>query len=383
MIEIGQILSIINEKALFFQGKEKYYINHSLSIGNKEVGKMFTFILVEKFRATGILYNPDGEYKLIGFRFYNGILFPFFKNKKGDIIAISLWQIDFNNYIIGDFYDLNLIKYYIGVNSVDYLPSNKTSNNVKVTLLNKFGHGYLALYNENSIFIKNDINLDNYLGKPIYIDLYPSFWASRGILGEEYPNVLNSNAQFYLTNNENRISTVIINNNLHIILSGYILNSNNIGKTLNIDYGIVNFLEPLNLTPTLNNSGYELITINKSLYNGNNSVYVFRNSQNFKEIIYVKTLFNIDLNNRLGSFFDLKVDPFYQLLSFSPSNEIKDSSYLLKEIFYSKSNLCSFIKDNNKIYVNIKGFSFNPSQIGEYFELSIFPFIIADILDVN
>lgn len=111
MIEIGQILSIINEKALFFQGKEKYYINHSLSIGNKEVGKMFTFILVEKFRATGILYNPDGEYKLIGFRFYNGILFPFFKNKKGDIIAISLWQIDFNNYIIGDFYDLNLIKY--------------------------------------------------------------------------------------------------------------------------------------------------------------------------------------------------------------------------------------------------------------------------------
>lgn len=380
----GQILDLKTSTELFFQPQgtnEKYYVGHLLNIGELNVGKTFTFDLIPEYRAVSIFKNAEGEYKLIGILSNNsGILYPIFRSKSGEILAISEKVETFNNFILGDSFDLSLVEVFKGFNVFNNLPANKTSSNVEVLVLNKIYNGYLALYNNKTIFLSTNTNLDSFIGLPILLDIYRKFWVSEGGIGTSLASVKTIDAIFNLTDKNLGISIVLIDNQPLVFKSGNILNSNNSGLTLTIDYLPIQFSEFNSFLPAPKNTGYELVNILKSS-SGKNPLYTFVNATDSTDVRAIKFLDPIDLNNRLGSFFTFKSSEYYLLTGLTPSDN--KSEFQLKQIFKSSSKIYVFLKEGKTYYVNGENFDIAPSLVGKYFEITYIPFIVGKINNVN
>ena len=112
MIETGKILELIDNDHFVFQGKtDKLWVGHMSSIGQLEVGKNVTLNLIERFRANSFFKNPLGNYKLVNnFKSFRGEgqFLIFNKRNENKQINITISSLDFNNNILGDFFDLSL-----------------------------------------------------------------------------------------------------------------------------------------------------------------------------------------------------------------------------------------------------------------------------------
>ena len=379
----GQILDLKTSNELFFQPQgtnEKYYLGNLLNIGELNVGKTFTFDLVPEYRAVSIFKNAEGEYKLIGILTNNnGILYPIFRSNSGEILATSEKVESFNNYILGDFFDLSLVEIFKGFNVFNNLPANKTSSNVEVLVLNKLQNGYLVLYNGKTVFLSTCTNLDSFIGLPILLDIYRKFWVSEGNIGTSLALVKKTDAIFNLTDKNLGLSIVLIDKKPYVFKSGNILNTNNSGLTLTIDYLPTQFSEFKSFFPAPANTGYELVNILKS--SSGNPLYTFVNANDSTDVRAIKFLDPIDLNNRLGSFFTFESSEFYLLVELSPSTDT--TTFQLKQIFKSSSDVFVFSKEGKTYYVNGENFDIAPSLVGKYFIIEYIPYIVGKINDVN
>ena len=384
LVVTGQILDLKTPKELFFQPQgtnEKYYVGHLLNIGELNVGKTFTFDLVPEYRAVSIFKNAEGEYKLIGILTNSeGILYPVFRSKSGEILIISEKVETFNNFILGDSFDLSLVEVFKGFNIFNNLPSNKTSSNVEVLVLNKLQNGYLALYQDKTIFLSTGANLDGFIGLPILVDIYRKFWVSEGNIGTSLASTKRSDAIFNLTDKNLGINIVLIDKKPYVFKSGNILNTNNSGKVLTIDYLPIQFSEFNSFLPASVNTGYELVAILKSS-RGKSPLYTFVNATDSTDVRAVKFLDPIDLNNRLGSFFEFQSSEYYFLTGLTPS--IDTTTFQLKQIFKSSSKIYVFSKEGKTYYVNGENFDIAPSLVGKYFVIEYIPYIVGKIDDVN
>jgi len=382
-IVTGQILDLKTPKELFFQPRgtnEKYYLGNLLNIGELNVGKTFTFDLVPEYRAVSIFKNAEGEYKLIGILTNSeGILYPIFRSKSGEILAISEKVESFNNFILGDSFDLSLVEIFKGFNVFNNLPSNKTSSNVEVLVLNKLQNGYLALYQDKTVFLSTSVNLDSFIGLPILLDIYRKFWVSEGNIGTSLASTKKTDVIFNLSDKNLVLSIVLIDKKPYVFKSGNILNTNNSGLTLTIDYLPTQFSEFKSFLPAPANTGYELVSILKS--SSGIPLYTFVNATDSSDVRVIKFLDPIDLNNRLGSFFTFESSEYYLLVELSPSTDT--TTFQLKQIFKSSSKIYVFSKEGKTYYVNGENFDIAPSLVGKYFVIDYIPYIVGKIIDVN
>jgi len=301
-IVTGEILDLKSSTNLFFQPRntnEKYYLGHLSDIGELNVGKTFTFDLIPEYRAISIFKSPNGNYKLIGIFGNNAdFLYPIFKSRDGSIISISEQVDTFNNFILGDFFDLSLVEVYKGSNVFNNLPANKTSANVEVLVLNKFQTSYLVLYDGKTIYLSSDTNLDVFIGKTILVNIYRKFWVLKGVIGTSLTSTKKTNAIFNLTDKKLGIKIVLIDNLPYVFKTGVILNTNNNGKILDIDYVPIKFTEFNSFLPALPNTGYELVSILNSS-TGKTPLYTFVNTKDLSDVFAVKFLDPIDLEQRV------------------------------------------------------------------------------------
>ena len=396
-IVTGQILKIYNSEHFFFQPEntnEAIYIGHDSDIGELEVGKTFTVNLLPRYTPSYFFKNPKGNYKLIDMRISTGsikdnnyYLFLYFKIRdNNDIIQISVGdEYNFNNFILGDYFDLELIEDYKGFNVFNNLPENKTSENKEILIIQNFKQKYcLASYDNKIIFLTTKTDLDSFIGKPILVDLYRKYLSSySGIfIGTNYYSGVNANAQFILTDNTLKLSLVNIENKPYILETQSILNTNNSGKILNLDYFPIKYTEFRNFTPTTDNTGYELLNI--QLDASELVLYLFKNTADPNDLFALRFLDPIDLNNRYGSFFNFKPSPYYLLTETTPTTDT--TSYLLKQIFSSSNSnypIYEYTKNGESYYVNGENFDIATSLVGKYFDIGFIPYIAGTIKDVN
>lgn len=378
MIQTGQIVDLQNKDAFYFKGNEpeRKIFYHLLSIGELNVGKTFTFDTVPIYRSQSIFKNANGNYKLIGIRKGDGILYPFFKHKNGEEVVISIKSETFNDFILGDFFDLILIPVFTGRNVFNNLPANKTSTNVEVIILDKMQDGYLALYGERTIFLYVFSNLDIFIGESILLDVYENFWVKFGNIGSMLYSPKLVTSTFEVTSQPRDITAVSIDNKPYIFYSRYLFNTNNSGLSTDIRFWPLKFADLSSFRSAPPNTGYQLISITYAKY----PVYGFVNSADPTDVFTASFSNSIDLNNRLGSFFNLNTFPYSLLLGQTPTKDT--SAYLLKQI-YEPAGIYIYIRNGETFAVNSQNFDVSSAVVGQYFDLKLTPYIFGTVDDVN
>jgi hypothetical protein len=348
--------------------------------------------LVSRYTSSYFSKNPKGNYKLIDMRISTGsikdnnyYLFLYFKIRDNDdIIQISVnKEYNFNNFILGDSFDLGLIEDYKGFNVFNNLPENKTSENKEILIIQNLKKNYcLASYDNKIIFLTTKTDLEPFIGKPILVDLYRKYLSSySGIfIGTNYYSGINANAQFILTDNTLKLSLLKIENQPYVLETQSILNTNNSGKILNLDYFPIKYSEFNGFTEAPDNTGYQLLNI--QLDASKLVLYIFKNTADPNDLFALRFLDPIDLNNRYGSFFNFKPSPYYLLTETTLTTDT--SSYLLKQIFSSSTiPIYEFTKKGQSYYVNGENFDIATSLVGKYFDIKFIPYIAGTIKDVN
>jgi hypothetical protein len=386
MIETGKILQLIDSNHFLFQGKtEKLWIGHKSSIGQLEVGKNVTLNLIERFQATSIFKNPLGNYKLVdiykAFKANNNDSFYLTFNKldENKQINVTISCLDFNNNILGDYFDLSLTENYVGINSIDNLLENKSSANTEIIILDKIqikttNNYYLSLYNNKIITLKTKTNLDKYIGTSILIELYKKYLALLDVFIED--KFYNLPKEIFTFQYSNKSNNFFIKNNKEIsmIADNEIINSNNIGKNIDISYFPLYFCY-LFLFKESTNSGYKLVNIQQ----GSVPHYIFVDKNN-DDVFAISLPNTISLNNKLGSLFTFNKFDLFLLSNMEPS--INTNDYLFSQVL--DNGIHNFVKDKKSYFVNMGNFEIALSSIGKYFNLTLTTLLLqCNIMDVS
>ena len=325
MIETGKILALrnnyINENYLLFQGKnEKYLVEYFSEIGNVEIGKIFSINIIHYFYNLNYLKNKNGKFKLIS-------IFDVDVNTKliyriedtREIILVDLAKkIDnFNNLILGDLYDLDLIDTYVGIDYYKNLPENKNCLNEEILILNIIDENhFLALRKEETIFLTTNTKIDAYIGETILMTIYKKGFAPNIQIGTTFSIGKNGKFLFNLSSGLNKY--ISLDDEDFIFNNRTLLTDNNSGKTLTINYvpiklGVLSsFQESIDV-----NNGFELININKKNEDFSDLIggeFIFRNVALPTESFACYFVQDIDLNNKLGSIFTFLYFDYYKLL---------------------------------------------------------------------
>lgn len=383
MIETGKILKLYDKYHLLFQGsKGKYYIGKIADFGNLEIGKNISIELVKRYEALSIVKNSNGKYKLYDLTNSKTEFVPFlfFKNKEtGEDIEVSLNKEDknFNNNIIGDYYDLSIIEYYKGFNFVPNIPDNKTNENEEVLILSKRTEShYICLYRGKTIILTTKELLDEYIGKTILIDLYIKYLANNIQSGDKLYKGIIDKFTLNLTDGVNKLITNNSNNKDFILKCESKITSDNIGKKIDVEYyplkyGDLNYFKESNKK----DKGYQLLTLNQS------KERFFRDVENDDVFAcYFKN--ELQLDNKLGSIFSFIYYDYYLLINIIERSKKDNGKFYLQEII-TNSNISIFIKDNIRYAINCKKFKIPESAIGDYFDIIIIPYIFGRIIDVE
>ena len=161
------IRQIVNKNHLFCQDTDDntYYVNVSNSPNNNWIGNNYPFLLTTRDYATSYKKNLTGDYKFI----YSISPFPkntfsflFFLNiKNGNIIEMSQTNDNFNNYQMGDTFDMDHIPSYNALQVYPDTIENKNNSLILVTVV--CGHGLYYIcdtvdYGHITVQINDGIN---------------------------------------------------------------------------------------------------------------------------------------------------------------------------------------------------------------------------------
>jgi len=393
----GTILRIIDNSHILVEldTGEKIWVGSCSIFSNLSVGKKINLEIIQRYSAKSFFQNNNGKYKLIQIsNSFETSKLLYYKNEiTGKIINVTLSNSvnSVNRYVIGEKYDLELIPLYKGINIVPDLPSNKTSINEKITIINVLisnNNTYEILNSKNEVFImhpeeKQTNIVDNFLGKSLLATIYPKYLASRiypldilntgitlpfiykGIVNDN-PLLTNSNQDYLLYNK--------VSNDL-------VINKVNLGVQLTINFNYVGV--SLSSTFQKSNDGiFQLLSVIN--WNDSFNIYLFKN-KNDKNVIALRLFKDINLNNdEIGNYFKLNYQQFFLLKTLKAVNDNVDvNTHYLLETIIEKDGICIF-SINNKIVVTYnKLFSISPSKTGKYFIIDYSPFIYGFVNDVN
>jgi hypothetical protein len=386
MIETGKILSLISDSNLLFQGsKEKLVINNYNKFGNLEIGKVVSAIIIPFFYGLSYFKNINGKYKLISIeagKRKTGLYFKIKNTEEIILVVLDLNDNSFNNLILGDYFDLDIIPSYKGFNYFKNIPENKNCLNEEVIILNIIDDThFLALRNKETIIISADKKVDAYIGESILITLYRAVGSQNIQIGSNFSKGFINNFTFDLTTGFSKYIT--LNNEDLILNNRTIVSSNNTGKNLSVNFIPIKYGSYTSFKESKDkNSGYELLGINQSFNDNVGSEHIFRDVAKKDKIFACYFIQPLDLNNKLGSVFTFINTDYYKLFNILNTSRIDNGEYLLLEII-PNANVKLFIKNNIKYAINCENFTISDSLLGCYFTLEIKKYIYGDIIDVN
>lgn len=402
----GKLTDIFpNKLSVIIEDKfsNRYFVNTSNINSVNKIGDIFTTELTPKYSLGNIIQNPRGKYKFISFikdTNNTGINYiRFLNNSTGKIISISVKIPSLNDNVLGINYDLTDLKQeYAGLSAIPFIPENANKLYSKVTITKKIefsnnNYTYEGIYNNKIISIITLIFLDDFIGKPIYIELVRRYYGIYLIPGNiKLQNqqligqiVISSDKLNYITQlltNPNDIKSSN-SNNLLILSNAFPIDPNNVGKIIiyeNYDFKFIN-IQTFRLTE--NKSDIKLISIlidNTDVINKADIIYLFQTSGQYSEIFAYRPDVLVDLSEKIGSYFSFEYFPIYYLLGYK--SDIQDNSYKFESIINNKIHL--FSKDGDFFYVNMGQYILSPSLVGNYFGLDIKKYSYSNnILDIK
>lgn len=376
----GKLIDIIDAGHILFEtNKEKLWLGTMQRFGLNLIGKDFIANMIPRYYSLGLTENVEGKFKLIYIKHPGSgkslktdkyVLYLYFKEHKTDrIIELTKFIEDAKPFILGTNYDLDLVEKYKGLNPLPNLIENKTKDNELVYILSS-GEGYLAQWGNKTISIHSEIQLERYLGKSVFIQLFRKKLSPQTYyFDDEIVTLPRSNFLFKSAINNNLLC--INAKQQTIIESKSIIFSYDSGANIDMSYIPIYIGVNTSLIKTTKNKGYLLsLIINYS----EKSNYLFINSADNtdKRLLYFPI--DIELENAIGQHFTFESYPLFTINNISALPEtIAPVGYLLETIL--NNNLFIFSKDAQQYLVEIKGFNISPSKTGKYFSLDLVPII--------
>lgn len=388
----GKIVEWVNNGHIVLENscEEKYYIGINSSISQLQVGNTFTVKIYPRYTANKIKNNSNGEYK---FLFYiindskNSLglysYFYFFINRyTNEIISITLNDI-LNDGIIGDYYDLVLVKNYVVRNILPFLPENKNNLYTKVLLTQKVkDKKYYGYIGDEQVYLSSEqIIFDTYLGKFVWMELQKKYLSTNIFPGKnnfkpskgDFEVVINYGNQYYMKQLD---KTNPINQPLRVLDGLYKINSNNTGKIINLNYYKIKVILIDSFQITNNKSDNELLQI-YTKQNLNYTINLFKLGSS-NEIIATNNTQEFNLNDKLGSFFKFDYKQLYYLAKLSYSNN-PETYYTLSAILINGTYV--FTKNKEEFFVNLGNFTIAESSVGKNFDLELKEYYITDFVN--
>jgi hypothetical protein len=388
MIETGKIIGLKDKKHFYLDiGKETLYIGNEFEFGNLEIGKEVSLDLIPRFQAQSFVKNINGNYKFVDIIQSKGEkkspLIIFLNLVTNELIDVTLDNqfTNFNNYILGDFYDLNIIETYKGFDFLENIPQNKNCLNVEITILNALSASlhYIALYKEKLILISSNDNLNAYIGQTILISLYKKYITYFCQIGNNFYPSKSDIFTFNLSYGINKL--ISRDNNDYILTTESEITSNNIGKNILLNYYPLKYGDFNSLKISTNlKEGYKLLGLLQS------GQYIFVDVNNKDNIFSCYFSQPINFDNKLGSIFSFTYSDYNLLIEIKnilkTDQNTNPDYYRLTEII-ENSTIKIFSRNNVKYAVNCKKIGIADSFLGANFDLNIIPYIFGEIKDIN
>ncbi len=388
----GQIIEWVDNVHVLLEDNDtnKYYVGINSSISQLQVGNIYSGKIYPRYQVLKIVSNPFGTYKLLfqilnDVKFNNqNVYFYFFLNKNNNEIISTTFNDVINDAVVGEFYDLDeIVKDYKVRNVLPFLPENKNCSYTKVLLTNKLdNYRYFGYIGNEQVYLSSDeLIFDSYLGKNVWMEIQPKYLSINLVPGlkqiepskGDFELIVNFSNKYYMRQLDKTNPTFTP---LRVLDGLYKINSNNIGKIINLNYYKIKIIlvDTLQITNNISDNQLVQIIIKE---NCDSNINLFRLGST-NEIIAINSLQGINLNNKLGSYFKFVYKQLYYLTRLSYSND-PDTNYTLSAILNNRTY--KFTKNNEDFYVDIGNFVIADSSIGKVFSLELKEYYITDFVN--
>jgi len=385
----GTLLQVVDMCHVLFLTDfgEKLWVATLTQFEVKNIGQRFTFELDKRFQIQSIFKNENGRYKLIEIAVtFDGVpSLRFIDNQTGEKIVGHLnRQIGgalINTFLLGSFFDLSLLNYYKGINSLPDLPGNESSGLEPIVLLNLLEEDhFLTIYRGETAFVSCGNQWIPYLGTPILSELYPKYWnltvSPKDQLDEwkieKFTFLCSITKSMYMfVKDMNNKKYAYLNTQMRII------SNINLNVELTLGYADlkVGLASSLQESPTGRNQLLDIMS-----YDDGQKFSIFKD-------IVTSDIFAVNFVNetlkstvtKIGSFFDFENLPQYYLTTFEATDD--SNTYLLQNIL--DNQLYIFLKDGIRYAIRNDISIIADSKIGKYFKLEFIDSIYAYQVDAT